>query len=96
MKVKLPPKVAQADRRHWVFLYACGCPFGLVEKTPRCRDEDAAWDAMYDTRAEERAARAAGVQVTFVDHATYERDFYPRMTKPCPHRNDNATVTAAA
>lgn len=76
---------AQADRRHWVFLHSCGCPFGLVEQGRRAKDEDAAWDSMYDTRAEERAARSAGVRTEFVDHATYSRDFYPRMMQDCPH-----------
>ena len=72
-------------RRQFVFLRACGCPFGLAEQTSRCRDEDAAWDSMYDTRAEERAARARGVHVEFVDHATYVERFFPLMTTPCPH-----------
>lgn len=85
MTTKLPPRRPQAERRHWVFLYACGCPFGLAEETPRCKSEDDAWDAMYDTRAEERAGRAGGVRVEFVDHATYEERFYPLMTQTCPH-----------
>lgn len=85
MTVKLPQRRPQSERRHFVFLRACGCPQGLAEQTSRCRDEDAARDAMYDTRAEERAAVAAGVRVEFVDHATYEERFYPLMTKPCPH-----------
>ena len=83
---KLPPRTPQHLRRHFVFVDRCGCPFGLAEETPRCKDEDAAWDSMYDTRAEERAARARGVRVVHVDHATYERDFYPLMFKTCPHR----------
>jgi hypothetical protein len=41
---------------------------------------------MYDTRAEDRAARAEGVHVVHVDHATYVREFYPRMTARCPHQ----------
>jgi hypothetical protein len=40
---------------------------------------------MYDTRAEERQARANGVRAEYVDHATYSREFYPRMTEKCPH-----------
>lgn len=82
---KLPPRRAQADRRHWVFLYRCGCPFGLVEESTFYKTEDDAWDAMCDSRAEERHHRANGVHVEFVDHATYERDFYERMTQKCPH-----------
>jgi hypothetical protein len=42
---------------------------------------------MYDRR--KRAvtdAKARGVTALHVDHATYERDFYPLMTKTCPHR----------
>lgn len=83
---KLPPRRAQEDRRHWVFLNPCGCPFGLVEQGANYRDEGSAWDGMYDTRAEERQARAKGVTSVFVDHATYEREYYGRMAKPCPHR----------
>jgi hypothetical protein len=84
-KSKLPPRRPQAERRHWVFVYRCGCPFGLVEESSNYKAEDDAWDAMYDTRAEERQARARGVRAEFVDHATYERDFYPRMTQKCTH-----------
>lgn len=73
------------QRRHWIFLHPCGCPFGIVEKGSFAKDENDAWDAMYDTRAEERQARARGVRTEFVDHETYTRDFYPRMTKDCPH-----------
>jgi hypothetical protein len=72
-------------RHHFVFLRPCGCPFGLAEQTSRCRDEDTAWRHMYDSRAEERAAVAAGVRVEFVDHATYEERFYPLMTQTCTH-----------
>jgi hypothetical protein len=77
------------QRHHFIFLNPCGCPFGLVEgKVGRygsAADPDAAWDAMYDTRAEERAALARGVRVVHVDHATYEREFYPLMSARCPH-----------
>ncbi len=83
---KLPPRRPQSERKHFVFLNRCGCPFGLVEESEHfCPDEDAAWDRMYDTRREEREARAQGVRVAHVDHATYEREFYPRMTARCPH-----------
>jgi hypothetical protein len=83
---KLPPRRPQSERRHWIFLHRCGCPLGLVEQGTTYKTEDDAWDAMFDTRAEERQARADGMRVEFVDHATYERDFYPRMTKRCPHQ----------
>lgn len=89
---RLPYLPPQAERHHYVFLNACGCPLGLVEASartpdgpPRIADEDAAWDDMYD-RAEERAARAKGVHVVHVDHATYKRDYYPQMLAACPHR----------
>ncbi|WP_250029735.1 hypothetical protein [Paractinoplanes maris] len=81
----LPPRRPQSERRHWIFIYRCGCPFGLVEESTSYKSEDDAWDAIYDTRAEERQARAVGVRVEFVDHATYERDFYPHMTERCTH-----------
>ncbi|GAA0495056.1 hypothetical protein Ade02nite_19270 [Paractinoplanes deccanensis] len=81
----LPPRRPQSERRHWVFLYRCGCPFGLVELSKFYKTEDDAWDGMFDTRSEERRARAAGVRVEYVDHATYSRDFYPRMTQDCTH-----------
>lgn len=83
--MKLPPRRAQADRRHYVFTYRCGCPFGLVEEGTFCKSEDDAWDSMYDSRAEERRYRAAGVTAVYVDHTTYEREFYPRMTQKCTH-----------
>lgn len=82
---KLPPRRPQSDRRHYVFLNRCGCPFGLVEEGEWCTSEDDAWNSMYDTRADERAARSRGVQVRYVDHAAYEREFYPLMTTRCPH-----------
>lgn len=89
--IYIPP---QEERHHYVFLAACGCPFGLTEATarqpngpPRIADEDAAWDDFYDTRREERAARGRGVHVRHVDHAEYEREYYRRMSPDyrCPH-----------
>jgi hypothetical protein len=89
---RLPYRPPQAQRHHYVFLRPCGCPEGLTEASarkpggpPRIADEDAAWDAMY-TRAEERDARNRGITVVHVDHATYERDYYPLMNGPCPHQ----------
>lgn len=91
---RMPYMPPQEERHHYVFLRSCGCPFGLVEASPRkpngpprLADEGAAWDEMYDTRKEERAARSAGVHVVHVDHATYERQFYERMSPKyrCPH-----------
>ena len=75
------------DRHHFVFLHACGCPFGLVEQGSWAKDVDGAWESMYETRAEERAARNRGVQVVHVNHATYSAEFYPRMLSSysCPH-----------
>ncbi len=78
-----PPRY---DRHHYVFLAACGCPFGLVESTYRNLSEDAAWASMYDRRRQAiQAARARGVHVVHVDHATYVREFFHLMTGPCPH-----------
>jgi hypothetical protein len=51
---KLPPRRAQADRRHYVFVYRCGCPFGLVEEGTFCKSEDDAWDAIYDAEVPAR------------------------------------------
>jgi hypothetical protein len=70
------------SRTHHVFVERCGCPIGLVSG---CPDEEAAWDAMYETRAQERAARGRGIRVEFVDHDTYQREFYPLMIQRCPH-----------
>lgn len=82
---KRPAYAPAAERRHYVFVARCGCPTGLVEQGSWCKSEDEAWEQMYETRAEERSARARGIRIEFVDHATYERDFYPLMTKPCTH-----------
>lgn len=91
---RLPYRPPNSERHHYLFLAACGCPFGLTEASarkpggpPRIADEDAAWDEMYDTRAEERAARAEGVTVVHVDHATYEAEWYERMLAKCPHQD---------
>jgi hypothetical protein len=74
-------------RHHYLFLHRCGCPFGLVEATRSALTEDGAWLHMYDRRKRAvTAAKARGVTALHVDHATYERDFYPLMTKTCPHR----------
>lgn len=81
----IPGYRPQAERRHYVFVYRCGCPFGLVEEGTFCKSEDDAWDQMFDERAEERRYRAAGVKAVYVDHATYSREFYPRMTQDCTH-----------
>lgn len=83
---KLPPRRPQSERRHYVFLDRCGCPFGVAEETDHCKTEDDAWDMLYDTRAEERAARAQGVRVEYVDQAAYERNFYELMKSGCKHR----------
>lgn len=89
---KLPYRVPQAERHHYLFVDPCGCPRGLVEASatrpggpPRIADEDAAWEDMYSP-AEERAAHRAGVRVVHVDHATYERDWFELMRGPCPHK----------
>lgn len=83
--VKLPTIKPDNERSHFVFLYRCGCPFGLVEKGRWCADENAAWDSMYDTRAEERTARSAGVTAVHVGHAEYVAKYYDRMTARCTH-----------
>lgn len=90
---RLPYRPPQSERHHYVFLRPCGCPEGLTEASarrpggpPRLADENAAWNAMYETRAEERAAHARGVTCVYVDQATYERDYYPLMLATCSHR----------
>jgi len=82
---KLPLRKPDSERSHYVFLSACGCPFGLVERGRWCVDEDAAWDSMYDSRAEERAARAKGVRCVYVSHEEYVATYYSRMTARCTH-----------
>ena len=81
-----PAYPPQSERRHYVFVAKCGCAIGLVEhRKGVATSEDEAWDFIYDERAEERTARSRGIRVKFVDHATYERDFYPSMLRPCTH-----------
>lgn len=74
-------------RHHFIFVYSCGCPRGLIEQVGGCRTEDDAWDLMCETRQDERAARAAGVTVKLVDHTTYIAEYYDRMRSGCPHRS---------
>lgn len=74
-------------RHHHVFLRPCGCPLGLVEATYRNISEEAAWLSLYDrSRRAVTEAKNRGVTVVHVDHATYEADYYRRMTATCPHR----------
>lgn len=82
----------QHQRRHFVFLLACGCPYGLIEEGPRVDTEKAAWRDIYGSARAQRAARAAGVRVEHVDHATYERELYPRMTLDCPHSSQKGSA----
>jgi hypothetical protein len=93
---RLPYQPPQEDRRHYLFLDPCGCPFGLVEASPtkpggdpRIASEDAAWDAMYDSRQEERAAHSRGVTVIYVTHAEYEAGYYDLMRSGCVHRGED-------
>jgi hypothetical protein len=91
--VRLPYQAPPDQARHYVFLRPCGCPEGVTDASPtrpggppRLADENAAWTDMY-TRAEERDARRRGITVVHVDHATYERDYYPLMPAwTCGHR----------
>ncbi len=81
-----PYQPRRYDRHHYVFLAACGCPFGLVEATWRNPSEEAAWASMYHGRRRAiREARARGVRVVHVDHATYVRELCDLMTGACPH-----------
>lgn len=75
------------ERHHFVFLNACGCPFGVIEQGSWCKDEDQAWSKMHESRSKEREAHRHGVQVAHVDHATYSAEHYPRMLSSysCPH-----------
>jgi hypothetical protein len=88
----LPYRPPRSGRHHYVFIKRCGCLIGLVEASarksdgpPRLADEGAAWSEMYQTRREEQAARAQGITVVHVDHAEYEREFFPKMTERCTH-----------
>lgn len=94
MRRRLPYMPPQNERHHYVFVKACGCPFGLIEASasepggpPRIADEGQAWDEFYDTRGEEREARNRGVRAVHVTHEQYEREFYDRMSPSyrCPH-----------
>lgn len=68
-----------------MFLNRCGCPFGLVDQLPDCRDEDAAWDLMFEDRRDERIARANRVTVRLVDHDTYCCEYSDLMQSGCIH-----------
>jgi hypothetical protein len=77
----------QAQRKQFVFVKKCGCPTAVRERTRSCRDEAAAWNQMYGTRAERLEAFRAGIEVRLVDHDTYSRIWYPLMLKTCTHRS---------
>ncbi len=74
------------QRHHFVFVKACGCPAAVLEAGRWCRDEDAAWRQIFDTRARERAAVAAGLRLVHVEHDTYCRHWHPLMLSGCPHQ----------
>lgn len=73
----------------FIFRYACGCAFGLSDVRPRAETEEAAWRAMYDTAAERKAAKAAGVTATREAWEDYSRaDVYEQLSGDwkCPHK----------
>jgi hypothetical protein len=76
-------------RQQWVFLDACGCPFGVMEGTGQTQGE--AWREFYEGthRSTDLAvgrAVARGVTSVLVDHERYSAEFYPQMLRRCPHQ----------
>jgi hypothetical protein len=71
-------------RTQFVFLAACGCPFGVTEGA-HAKTEDGAWDNY--TGAEQRAMAARGVTVVHVAHDEYVATYLPKMysSYTCPH-----------
>jgi hypothetical protein len=61
-KAKLPPRRPQAERRHWVFVYRCGCPFGLVEESSNYKSEDDAAIGLHSGDAAHLAHEAERVE----------------------------------
>ncbi len=78
-------------RHQWVFLAACGCPFGVT--TDHGFTVEEAWREMYDTGRIDTTERAigrahmAGVTAVRVDDAEYAATFMPQMLSgyTCPH-----------
>lgn len=70
----------------WVFLYPCGCAFGVANVSDRYPTAARAWRALYDTRDEAEAARADGVMLIRVTHDEYARDHIGHILRGCQHR----------
>jgi hypothetical protein len=79
--------MSTAVRTQWVFRYACGCPFGVLDGSCAETEFDA-WDDFYDQRVGKvRAARRAGVTVEHMSHERYSAEVCPQMRTDyqCPH-----------
>lgn len=74
-------------RTQWVFLRACGCPFGVLEGSCAANEDDAWWE-FFESARRAQAARASGVTVEHVSHDGYVKHFYPKMLSSytCPHQ----------
>lgn len=71
-------------RRDWVFLDANGCAIAVADAS-FYKTEDKIWREKYPTRAEERAAAAAGVTCIQVDHQDYVERHMPCLLGRCDH-----------
>jgi hypothetical protein len=81
-------------RTQWVFMEACGCPFGVLEGSCAADEIDAWMDFYDDNRQEIRKARERGIQVEHVSHDGYVKYFSPKMQSEyaCPHKPAAATA----
>ncbi len=72
----------------WIFRQACGCAYGLSDLRAGVTTEAQAWQSMYDTAAERKAALARGVTVTLEEREDYSRaGVYEQLSgkTPCLH-----------
>lgn len=68
-----------------MFLYPCGCPFGVMEFAGETRAE--AWREFYDDdSARGFEAMEAGKTLHLMDHDRYAAEMSPKMLAGCPHQ----------
>lgn len=75
-----------AERTHWVFRNACGCPSGVLEGR-RADARPKAWRLFFGTVCERNAAVDRGVTADLVSHDEYMTDVSEKLSSryTCSH-----------